>query len=413
MKLDINRHRMGCGKNIPFLLMLLFLLAAPVHGQAKDEVITPLFPIELDHEFPRPAETFEEVKDLILNQYYHAGITEETLYWSAIEGMLRHISPPENPELSKLWIPDDYEKISDSLKGMKLSLGMKSTFNPTDGSLTVTEISPGSPADHVLRPYDRILRIDEKILKGLSLKDVHALLEGEEGATVSLTVNRDIKIFDLVLTFDKFKTEKVAVTRLTDKIALVEIKYFTSGTSQTLKGALEGLSEDGVEGLIIDLRNNSGGVFIESLRTVELFLPEKHILVRTFQRQTQLQNYTSSNNAPFLFDIAILVNERTASSSEILAAALKDHRQALVIGTRTYGKAVFEKTFTLKNDCRVKFITGAMYSPEGKNWQAKGIAPDFLIEQDDATISALLKIPPKKRLLKDAAMITAFKLLTR
>lgn len=396
-----------------FFMMLWLFFALPVRGEDKADAIAPLFPIKLDHEFPEPAETFEEVKSLVLNHYYFAGISEGALYWSAIEGMLRHISPPENPELSKIWIEEDYEKVVDSLKGVKLSLGMKSSFNPTDGSLTVTEIIPGSPADGVLRPYDRVLRIDGNRIKGLALKEVQKFLEKETGETVTLTINRDIKIFDVVLTFEKFETQKIVVTRLADKIALAELKYFTTDTSQALKEALEALPTDSIEGLIIDLRNNTGGVFIEALRTIELFLPAKHILLRTFQRHTHVQNYTSSNPAPFMFDIAILVNERTASSAEALAAALKSHRRALLIGTRTYGKAVFEKTFTLQNDCRVKFITGAMYSPDGKSWQAKGIVPDFLIEQDDATLTALFKMPPKKRLLKDTAMITAFKLLSR
>jgi carboxyl-terminal processing protease len=96
-----------------------------------------------------------------------------------------------------------------------------------------------------------------------------------------------------------------------------------------------------------------------------------------------------------------------------MASALQDHQKALIVGIGTYGKAVFEKTFTLKNDYHVKFITGAMYSPKGKSWQGKGIVPDFLVEQNNDTLNALMKLEPKKRFQKDVAMITAYKLLNR
>jgi len=200
---------------------------------------------------------------------------------------------------------------------------------------------------------------------------------------------------------------------LTDTIALVEIKKFTADMSKKLKVELTKLKDKGFKGLIIDLRNNTGGVFVESLRIAELFLQEKRILLRTLQRKTKLQNYVSVNKEPFEFDVAILVNPQTASSAEILASALQDQEKALIIGTRTYGKGVFEKTHALKNEFRVKFITGAMYSPKGRSWQGKGITPDFLVEQDEKTLGTLLKMEVKQRFHKDVAMITAYKLLTR
>ena len=107
------------------------------------------------------------------------------------------------------------------------------------------------------------------------------------------------------------------------------------------------------------------------------------------------------------------MNHKTASSAEILTSSLQDHQQALIVGTRTFGKAVFEKTYTLENQYRLKFITGAMYSPRGRSWQSIGVTPDFLVEQDDNTLDILLKMEPKERLRKDVAMITAYKLLVR
>jgi len=403
-------------KSFPPAAGLVFLFTAlvlPLCLAGDETTINPLFPVRLEHEFSRPQEIFEDVKQLILKHYYSEDITEEVLYWAGIKGMLRHISPPKNPELSQIWTADEYAKILDTLQGVKISLGIKSSFNPGEGSLTVTEVLVGSSAESILRPFDRILRIDSEPLKGKSLRELNALLEGEAETEVKLTVNRDIKTFDVILKRRKLETKTLAVTRLTDKIALVEIKHFTAGLFQKLKDALEKLRKEEFQGLIIDLRNNTGGVFGESLRIVELFLPEKRILLRTYQRETRLQNYVSVNKEPFEFDIAILVNRKTASSAEILASALQDNQKAFIVGTRTFGKGVFEKTFTLENHFRVKFITGAMYSPKGRSWQTTGITPDFLVEQDEKTISNLFKMEPKQRLNKDVSMITAYKLLIR
>lgn len=392
-----------------FVLMVIFI--APRSLAKEQTTIKPLFPVGLDHEFPNSKKTFEEVKNLILKHYYSDDVTEQALYWAAIQGMLRHISPPQSPELSKIWTADEYEKILLSRQGNQVSIGIKSSFNPNEGRLTITEVLPNSPAESILKPLDHILRIDSISLKGKTLQELNALLDGEEGTAVTLTVNRDIKVFDVTLERQKFLTENLLVEHLTDKIALVEIKHFTANLSKQLKGELKTLKNDGILKLIIDLRNNPGGVFAESLKIVELFLPENSILIRTFQRETKLQNYVSVNSEPFEFKIAILVNRHTASSAEVLASALQEHKKALIIGTKTYGKGVFEKTFKLDNDFRLKFITGAMYSPKGLSWQDKGVTPDFLVDQDDKTVAALLKMEIKERFRKDVAMITAYKLL--
>jgi carboxyl-terminal processing protease len=393
------------------LLLLIIICTASLSYAENDKQLEPLFPVELDHEFPDAAETFEDIKKLILENYYSEDINEEALYWAAIQGMLRHISPPENRELAKIWTPEEYQKILDSLKGEQVSIGIKSSFNANDGSLTVTEVMPGSPAENILMKYDRILKVDSTLLKGMSVKELNKLLDGEEGSEVTLTINRGTQIFDVTIKRKRFETENLIVTRLSDAIALVEIKRFTSGMSEKLKEELAGLKDDGFNKLVIDLRNNQGGVFIEPLKMLELFLGQKNILLRTYRRKTRNQNYVSTNTEPYPFEMAVLVNGKTASSAEILAGSLRDHQKAMIIGTKTYGKGVFEKTYTVKNDFRVKFITGVMYTPKGKAWQGKGLLPDFMVDQSDKQLKELLKLDINTRLQKDIGLITALKLL--
>ena len=391
---------------------VLFVLGNPARCFSETQhKFNPLFPIGLEHEFVEPEKTFEEVKQLILNHYYSEEITEQALYWAAIQGMLRHISPPDLPDLAKIWTKDQYGEILNSIKGEQVSIGIKSTFNPKEGSLTVTEVLPDSPAELILKPYDRILRIDSKPLIGKSLSQISEMLNGKVKTSVELTVNRDVKVFDVTLTYERFSAQNLIVTRINDETALVEIKNFVDNISAEFKTALGVLENSNTKSLIIDLRNNPGGLLIEALRMTELFLAEKDIVLRTLKRETNLQNYVSTNKIPYPFKIAILVNHKTASSAEVLASALQDHNKALVVGTRTFGKGVFENTFTLKNQHRVKFITGAMFSPKGRTWQSRGITPDFWVEQEEKTLSALLRLTPGERFLKDVAIITAYKLL--
>jgi carboxyl-terminal processing protease len=294
-----------------------------------------------------------------------------------------------------------------------VSVGIKTTFNRADGSLTVTDVMPGSPAEGILQPFDRIMRIDSQGLRGRPLDEVDHMLEGEEGTAVSFTVNRDIQVFEVTLTRSRFETRPVVAAGLTERIAVVRIKGFTVNVSKSMSEALAKLESEGIEGVMIDMRNNTGGVLSEALRTAELFLPAKAVILRTLQKGTQVRNYVSGNRRPFPFALAVLVNDRTASAAELVAGALQDNERALVIGSQTQGKGVFEKTHTLKNEFRVKFITGAMYRPKGRSWQGVGITPDFVVKQPPGTLKALFKMEPEARFRQDVAMRTAYKLLVR
>ena len=398
---------------ILFALIFTIYISFPAYAEEQSKQ-KPLFPVSIPYEFDAAERSFNEIRQLILKNYYTTAITETGLYWAAVKGMLRHISPPDNPKQSKIWAPEEYDKVLKSLKGVKGSLGIKSSFNPSDGSVTIKEVMEGSPAASLLLPYDRILRIDGEPLKGKKLEEISGFLEGERGTDILLTVSRDIKVFELRLKLKEFKANNLLVSTLAPgDFAFVEIKKITANLSQELKEVLTELQEKNIDKLILDLRNNTGGVFIEALKTAELFLPAKNIILRTLSRSDKPQNYISSNEEPFDFKMAILVNNKTASGCEIIVAALQDNKKSIIIGAKTFGKAVFEKTFKIENNYRIKFISGAMYTPLGKSWQSRGITPDFETKQDQKTYAALTKLSPPERLKKDVPLITAYKLLKR
>ncbi|MEW5733252.1 MAG: S41 family peptidase [Thermodesulfobacteriota bacterium] len=395
-----------------FLLLPVLFLILPRPASAEEpKTIPPLFPVALNHTFEKPKESFEEVKKLLLTKYYSDSLTEEALYWAAIEGMLRHVSPPDNPGLSQIWTADQYKAFVDALSGARVSLGLQCSFNPAEGSLTVSSVEDGSPSAGVLFPLDRILRIDDKPLKGLDVAAVGKLLEGEEGSDVTLTVNRDIKVFTITLRREKMPSADIASAMLDKTTGVVELRSFSAGVSGRMKEELKKLAREGCQRLILDLRGNGGGVLLEGLKSAEIFLPEKAVLLRTVENGSEVRNYVSSNKEPMDFAIVILTDRRTASAAEVMAAALRDHGKAYVVGARTFGKGVSEQTFTLQDGSIVKFIVNALYSPRGISWQGKGLAPDFLVETDEKTEAALLKMDIKARYQADVATITAHKLL--
>lgn len=358
------------------------------------------------------AEAHTEIKSLILENYYFEGLTENDLYWASIEGMLRHISPPENPNLAQLWTDEEYGKILNSLKGIKVSLGFGSSFNSNDGSLTVTSLTEGSDAENLLQLQDRVARIDGEILVGKSINDVNQLLDGEVGQSSTLKVVRDISVFDITLTRDTLKNKNLIVTKIPGQsIALIEAKTFSLGISDELGQAVIQLQSEGVQALILDLRNNLGGVLNEGINMARLFMKSGDIVLRTQARSKGVQNFTATEDKFTDFKIAILVNEKTASASEIVTSALKDHNRAFIVGKKTYGKGVIENTYTLQNDYRVKFISNAMYSPKGKSWQAVGLLPDYFIDQSQNVYNSVSKMPIEERMRSDLHLSTAVKLL--
>lgn len=399
---------------MPSLRSLAALLLAPAFALpalADAPPRPPLWPVALETPFPDAAASFEQVRKLILEKYYSSAITEEALWHAAILGMLRHVSPPNDRELARLWRPAEYEQVSEALKGRRLHAGVISTIDRADDSLTVTRVLPGSAADGLVRVQDRILRINGERLGGKSATQIDALLQGESGERLCLTVVRDIEVLELALDIRPFTVANLRWEALPGGVGYVDIDTVTQGVAKELETAMAAMGARGITRAVLDLRGNRGGVFLDGMKLAEVFLPAKAILVRTLQHDGKVENFISSNAAPVQMDLVVLVDRETGSSAEIFAAALRAHGKARIVGTQTYGKATLEETFRLKNDWRVKFIVRAMFDPEGKSWHAGGLQPDFTVTMDKALRREAEKLPLDARLQKDLQLNAAWKLL--
>ncbi len=398
----------------------LFWVVGPAVAVAADPAappskprIKPLFTVKPDHDFPKPEATLEEVMKLVLENYYTDAVDRPALLWGAVKGVLRQISPPENPELAAIWTPEQYEKVEQSLKGVQESIGIRSSFNRGDGSLTVTDVMPGGPSESLLKPYDRIVRIDGLPLKGRSVAEIDSLLKGKPGTKVSLKVVRDVAVFDMVITRAEVHVDNVVVTELPNRVLLAEVRHFTKDVSKALTAGLDKHGIGQCAGVIIDVRGNGGGLLAEALKAAEIFVPKKKGLLRIVTHGSKVQNYVSGNETPLEVPLAVLIDHKSASASEILAAALKDSAGALLIGGRSFGKASMERTFPLENGYHVRFTIGALYSPAGRSWQKSGLAPDIPVAGDPDRLKALRRLPVARRLAEDGRLRAAWRLLEK
>ncbi|MBT6272961.1 MAG: PDZ domain-containing protein, partial [Chromatiales bacterium] len=292
---------------------------------------TPLFPTALTFDFTDAKPTFEEVKSLILKRYYSKELTEEALYWGAIAGMLRLISPPKTPTQGKIWSAPEYQRVLDGLRGQQTSLGIRSHFDRADAALTVKSVTPGSAADGRLMARDRIMRIDGRRLTGLTVSQIDKLLNVPKSGSVTLTVIRDINVLQVEL---QPTTHDLAILEpgiLPDNVAYLRVRKMTTGIALEARRQLHAWEASGVKSVVLDLRDNGGGVFIEGLRLAESFLKNQQTLVHIVREGRAAQSFLSGNDDPLKMRVAVLSNARTASAAEIAIAALVDAGRATAV----------------------------------------------------------------------------------
>lgn len=368
------------------------------------EELPSLYKISAPEGFKSGEKVFSEVIKIVKQDFYDSkNLTENDLYYAAIRGILRRISPPESPNQGKLWSEEEKAKVYNDLKEKRVFAGINCVYDKTEGSLTVKSMLSESPAVGKLMTNDRIMRIDGKELKNLSSAELSGLMNGEEGKVLKFKVVRDIDVLDIEIKLKEIKV-RYCESKIFDKTAYLRVKSFSQNISQEMKEHLEEYKQKNISRLIIDLRDNTGGYFTEGVKAAELFLKKGSPVVSVLRSGSTRSNYYSGNESPFDFEIAVLINARTASSSEILASALKSNDKASLIGVNSYGKAIIEKPFKLSNGYSLKFSVGAMYNSEGESWHEDGLSPDIksdvkfsgTVENDEAVKKALKYLKEKK-----------------
>jgi carboxyl-terminal processing protease len=330
--------------------------------------------------FARGDETYEQLKifgsvlDLIQRNYVEDTPPKKLIY-GAVQGMLESLDPH-----SSFMKPDEYKELQIETKGSFTGIGIEISLK--DGILTVVSPIEGTPAYKAgLKANDKILKIDNKTTKNMTLIEAVKILRGPKGTDITITIYREgwKRLKDVTMTRDEIPIQSVRSEMLSDGYGYVRISNFQDKTASELKKALKKLEKDrDLKGLVLDLRNNPGGLLEQAVEVTDLFLDEGLVVYTDGRIEEQKMRFEArKDKARHNYPLAVLVNEGSASASEIVAGALQDHKKAIILGVQTFGKGSVQTIIPLEDGSAVRLTTALYYTPNGRSIQAKGIEPDI------------------------------------
>ncbi len=321
-------------------------------------------------------EVFAEVLRQIEEHYVEPQDSQELIY-DAIKGMVESLDPH-----SAFMTRQEHNDLMIETKGSFSGVGIEITTR--DGLITVVSPIEGTPAYRAgIKAGDQIIKIDDEVTKDMTLPEAVKRIRGPQGSEIKLTVTREgqDKPLDFKITRDVIPLRSVRHHQLTPKIGYVRISNFQSKTEPDLKSALRELENEGpLDGLILDLRNNPGGLLDQAVKVSDLFL-DQGLIVSTKGRDPDqnMEISASKSGQPRSYPMVVMVNEGSASASEIVAGALQDNKRALVLGTKTFGKGSVQTILPLSDGSGLRLTTARYYTPGGRAIQLKGIIPDIEI----------------------------------
>lgn len=321
--------------------------------------------------------TLESFKTM-LEQKYIGEIDEEKLIEGAIKGYVEGLEDPYTEYLTK----EEMQDFTEETSGEYVGIGVYITNYKTNNSILVVGVMKGSPAlDAGMQAGDIIEKIDGTLYTGEQLNAATRVLKGQEGTNVKVTIVRDGKEEELNIVRKKITVEHVASQMLEDNIGYIQVDSFDSGVADRAEEQLNELKEKGAKGIILDLRSNGGGIVDEATGIADLFLNKGETVLIT-KGKSENEDETKAKKDPIIKDIplVVLVNQGSASASEILAGALKDKYGATIVGMNTYGKGVIQTLYSLSNGGGLKITTEEYYTPNHNKINKVGIKPDVEIE---------------------------------
>jgi carboxyl-terminal processing protease len=330
---------------------------------------------------------FTEVIEIVQKNYVD-DVDSKELIEKAIQGMVRGLDPH-----SALLPPDAFEDLSIDTKGEFTGIGIHITMR--DGLVTVISPIEGTPAYKAgIQAMDRIIRVDGKPVN--ELREAVKLMRGPKGTPVKVTILRegsaDPQEFDLIR--DVIPIESIRASLLKPRYGYIRITNFNSNTIEDLEGALKKIESgpDALKGLVLDFRDNGGGLLDQAIRVSDMFLEDGLILTIKGRSPRNTKEFKAHpNEVRRDYPIVALINGGSASASEIVVGALQDQKRALVLGTTSFGKGSVQTVETLRDGYGLKLTIARYYTPSGRSIQAKGIEPDIVVTKkivDDAELTA-------------------------
>ena len=322
-------------------------------------------------------ELFAEVLYQV-EQYYVEPNDSKDLVYSAIKGMIQSLDP-HSAFLTKEEHEDMMMETGGSFSGIGIEISVR------DGELTVVAPIEGSPAfKKGLQAGDKIIKIENQRTKDMSLTDAVKKIRGKKGTEINLTIMRKgvSEPFSVLIVRDVIPLVSVRHEMLSPEIGYVRLSTFQANTAKDLRAALEGMEKQkGFSGLVLDLRNDPGGLLTQAIEVADIFLDEG--LIVSTKGRISSQDMTvkaTKNDVKRDYPMIVLVNEGSASASEIVAGALQDNGRALILGTRTFGKGSVQTIMPLSNGSGLRLTTARYFTPSGRSIQSNGIEPDIELD---------------------------------
>ena len=321
---------------------------------------------------------FTEVLSIVQSQYVDEVAPKDIIY-NAIKGTLRGLDPH-----SSFLDPEMYREMQVETSGSFGGLGIEITLR--DDVLTVVAPIEGTPAYRAgIQPGDRILKIEGLSTKDMQLSDAVKRMRGKPGSKITISIVREgwAEPKDFFITREQIRVQSVRANQLEPGIEYLRLRQFQEQTANDLEVSLDKYVKEGkIQGLVLDLRNNPGGLLTAAVEVTEKFLESGKLVVYT-EGRVRNQNMRFSSNAKRVFSdfpIVVLVNQGSASASEIVAGALQDWGRAVVIGTQSFGKGSVQTIIPLSDGSGLRLTTAKYFTPKGRSIHGKGITPDIIVE---------------------------------
>jgi len=320
--------------------------------------------------------TFAEVMSIVEHNYVHK-VGSDKLITDALKGMVSSLDPH-----SSYMTKEDYKALETSMKGKFGGLGIR--ISMVNGLLTIISPIDDTPAYKAgLIAKDVILKINGKSTMGMSMQDAVNIMRGKSGTKVTLTIMRrnSKKPFNVTITRAIIKIKSVKF-KVIDNVGYVRISQFQSGTAGELKSALKKLINKHIVGIVLDLRNNPGGLLSQAVDVCNLFI-KKGVIV-SIKGRNSMENrtfYATGGVNKFNKAMVVLINSGSASAAEIVTGCLKDNRRAVIMGERSFGKGSVQSIMPLPDGSALRLTTAEYYTPNDISIQAKGIEPNIVVPQ--------------------------------
>ena len=308
--------------------------------------------------------------------------SDEDLVRGAVKGMAKTVKNAGD-DFALYYSPKDYRSFQEVTTGQFSGIGV--WLKDRSGRLEIVSVIPSTPAQRVgLREGDVIDSIDGEPVKALNSDQAVNRIKGKEGTEVSLGIDREGEQVSFDITRETIELPNLIANRTPEGLGYVRLFGFSRGAGEQLRSEVEELTESGAEGIILDLRDNGGGLFSEGVSVASVFIEEGEIVSYKERSEPEVV-YDAQGDAFEDVPLVVLVNEGTASASEIVTGALQDTNRAVVVGTNTYGKGSVQEVLPLADASALKLTIGAYFTPEGQKINGSGIEPDVEVDSDPAT----------------------------